>query len=264
MDDTTPGAAVSTDGPETQSPTVRARQAYQVFMLVLCIFALVALAVDRLFALGPDVHRLIQYADFGVCLVFLLDFAYSLATARDRRKYLLTWGWIDLLSSIPAVDTFRVGRGARIVRIFRILRGVKATRVVSTVVLERRAEAAFLAATLVSFLILLLASISIMNFEDGPEANIKGPEDALWWAFVTMTTVGYGDRFPVTSEGRLVGALLMVAGVGLFGTFSGFVASWFLAPTATQNRSEIEALREEIAALRQVIQTDRSSGPKGP
>ena len=65
-----------------------------------------------------------------------------------------------------------------------------------------------------------------------PEANIKGPEDAVWWAFVTMTTVGYGDRFPVTTEGRLAGALLMVAGVGLFGTFSGFIASWFLAPKA--------------------------------
>ena len=69
-----------------------------------------------------------------------------------------------------------------------------------------------------------------MSFEDVPEANIKGVEDAIWWAFVTITTVGYGDRFPVTSEGRLIGALLMTAGVGLFGTFSGFVASWFLAP----------------------------------
>jgi len=263
MDETTQDTAVSEDRPEPQSPSLRARQSYQIFMLALCVFALVALAVERLFDFGPDVSRLIQYADFGVCLVFLLDFAYSLATARNRRSYFLTWGWIDLLSSIPAVDAFRIGRAARILRIFRILRGVKATRVLSSVVLERRAESAFLAASLVSFLILLLASISIMSFEDVPEANIKGAEDALWWAFVTMTTVGYGDHFPVTSEGRLVGALLMVAGVGLFGTFSGFVASWFLAPKAAQSRSEIEALREEIAALRQVIQTDRSTGSKG-
>jgi voltage-gated potassium channel len=53
-------------------------------------------------------------------------------------------------------------------------------------------------------------------------------EDALWWAYVTITTVGYGDKFPVTSEGRLIAGFLMTAGVGLFGTFTGFVASWFV------------------------------------
>jgi voltage-gated potassium channel len=239
------------------------RQSYQLFMLVLCIFALVALAIDRLFHFGPDVDTLIQYVDFGVCLLFLLDFTYSLATAPNRTKYLLTWGWIDLLSSIPAVDVLRIGRAARIMRIFRILRGVKATRVLSAVVLERRAQSAFLAASLVTILVLFLASVSILGFEDVPEANIKGPQDALWWAFVTMTTVGYGDRYPVTSEGRLVGALLMVAGVGLFGTFSGFIASWFLAPKAAQNRSEIEALWDEVAALRKVIQKDSATAPRG-
>ena len=124
----------------------------------------------------------------------------------------------------------------------------------STALMERRAQSAFLAAALASLLLLVLGSAAIMNFEDLPEANIKGPEDALWWAFVTITTVGYGDRFPVTSEGRLVGALLMTAGVGLFGAFSGLFASWFLAPKAAENRSEIEALREEVAALRKAIE----------
>ena len=61
-----------------------------------------------------------------------------------------------------------------------------------------------------------------------PNSNIKDAEDALWWSFVTITTVGYGDRFPVTTEGRLVGAVLMICGVGLFGTFTGFIASWFM------------------------------------
>lgn len=242
--------------------------AYQLFMLVLCIFALVALAVDRFLDLSPDIDQLIQYADLGVCGLFLLDFVYSLSTAPNRWRYLLTWGWIDLLSSIPAVDVLRIGRAARIMRIFRLLRGVKATRVLSAALLERRAESAFLAASLVSLLVLVLASTAVMSFEDVPGANIKGPEDALWWAFVTMTTVGYGDRFPVTSEGRLVGALLMTAGVGLFGTFSGFIAAWFLAPKAAQNRDEIEAnrgeivaLQREIAALRAAIEKQRGAGP---
>jgi voltage-gated potassium channel len=245
---------------DTGRAPVERGQSYQLFMLALCVVALVLLAVDRLFDFSPDVRTLIQYGDFAVCILFFFDFLYTLATSANRTRYLVTWGWIDLLSSIPAVDVLRVGRAARILRIFRILRGVKATRVIASVVLERRAEGAFLAASLVSFLLLLLGSIAVLHFEDVPEANIKGPEDAVWWAFVTMTTVGYGDRFPVTSEGRLAGALLMVAGVGLFGTFSGFIASWFLAPRAAQNRSEIERLRDEVVALRQAIETKQKDG----
>ncbi len=105
-----------------------------------------------------------------------------------------------------------------------------------------------------TLLLVVVASAAIMSFEDVPQANIKGVEDALWWAVVTMTTVGYGDRYPVTSEGRLVGALLMIAGVGLFGTFSGFVASWFIAPRSREQESELELLRQEIAALRRAIE----------
>jgi len=61
-----------------------------------------------------------------------------------------------------------------------------------------------------------------------PESNIKTAGDAIWWAFVTITTVGYGDRFPVTSAGRIIAAFLMITGVALFGTFTGFVAAWFM------------------------------------
>jgi voltage-gated potassium channel len=62
------------------------------------------------------------------------------------------------------------------------------------------------------------------------EANIKTGGDALWWAYVTITTVGYGDKFPVTSLGRLIGVLVLTAGVGLFGVLTGFLANFFLAP----------------------------------
>lgn len=238
----------------TATPSAETKnQGYQLLMLSLCVFALVGLAADRFLSPGPEMARLIQHADFAVCVLFLLDFVYTFATARNRLRYTLTWGWIDLLSAIPAVDVLRIGRAARIMRIFRVLRGVKATRILSSAVLERRAQSAFMAASLVTVLLVVLASAAILSFEDVSDANIKTAEDAIWWAWVTVTTVGYGDRFPVTAEGRLVGALLMAAGVGLFGTFSGFIASWFLAPKTAENRSEIELLRHEIAELRKAI-----------
>ncbi len=204
------------------------RQSYQLFMLALCIFALVALAVDRLFGLPHLVDRLIQYADFAVCLLLFADFIYSLASAPTGSG--TSSPGVGLTCSRVSRPSMCFGSGVPLGSCVSLesFGGARRHASCRRRLLERRAELAFLAASLVSLLILLLASISILSFEDVPEANIKGPEDALWWAFVTMTTVGYGGRFPVTSEGRLVGGLLMIAGVGLFGTLSGFVASWFL------------------------------------
>jgi voltage-gated potassium channel len=123
---------------------------------------------------------------------------------------------------------------------------VRAAKVLSEFILYRRAQSAFLTALLVSLLLIVLAASAILQFETSSEANIRTPEDAVWWAVVTITTVGYGDKYPLSTEGRLMAALLMTAGVGLFGTFSGFVAAWFLAAPAAQ--AEV-AQEKETAAI---------------
>ncbi|MBM3452384.1 MAG: two pore domain potassium channel family protein [Bacteroidetes bacterium] len=74
----------------------------------------------------------------------------------------------------------------------------------------------------------MFSTIRILQVENDPKSNIKTAEDAIWWADVTITTVGYGDKFPVTSEGRIISAILMTTGVGLFGIFTAFVAPWFV------------------------------------
>lgn len=70
-----------------------------------------------------------------------------------------------------------------------------------------------------------------------------------------MTTVGYGDVFPVTAEGRAVAVVLMVGGVGLFGVLSGLLASWFVQPTTDTNNQELEALRGDVAELKTLLET---------
>lgn len=247
------------DGIMHSSPAVptpaadRRSQSYQLFMLALCLYAMGALAARSFLRLSSDTIQILEYADIGVCSLFLLDFLYSFFTAPDRWRYFYTWGWVDLASSIPAVPLLRFGRAARILRIFRVLRGVRATKLMVSLVLDRRAESAFLAAALVSLLLIVFSSIAVLEFESSTGGNITTPADALWWAIVTMTTVGYGDRYPITWEGRLVGGMLMTAGVGLFGIVSGFVASWFLAPRSKRQASATAELHEEVRALRQLV-----------
>jgi amino acid transporter len=79
---------------------------------------------------------------------------------------------------------------------------------------------------LVAVIVIFTAAIAELEFER-ETGNITTAEDALWWAITTITTVGYGDRYPTTIEGRLVAVGLMAVGVGLFGTLSGIAASWF-------------------------------------
>lgn len=231
----------------------RPARPYDLFMLALSLYALAVLAAETLLALRPETVEVLRYADTGVCVLFFADFVRSLVTAPNRRLYFMRWGWLDLLSSVPMVSQLRVGRIARVVRVFRVLRGVRATKTIANVVLRKRAEGVFLAAALLSILLTVFASIAILQFETAAESNIRTAGDALWWAFGTIATVGYGDRYPVSGEGRVLAAILMTAGVGLFGTFSGFVAAWFLAPSSEKTEGEFELLRKELAEVRAIL-----------
>jgi voltage-gated potassium channel len=251
------GVAISKERDMEDSPTRDGKHEsppYQVFMLALCVYVLAALGIEAVLKPDDQTRRLLTYADTGLCAVFLADFAWSLYRAENRLRYFLTWGWLDLLSSIPTFDLARWGRAARAARLIRVLRGVRATRTLLSVAIERRAQSALVAAALVSLLLVLGASLSILQVENAPESNIKSAEDALWWAVTTITTVGYGDRYPTTTEGRIVGGALMLAGVGLFGMLSGFLASWFVQPDVQHEGSEIAALRTEVARLSDLVE----------
>ena len=138
---------------------------YQIFMLVLCLYSLATLTIQAVVKLDAETRAILDYADNVVCLFFFIDFLRSLMLEDNRLRYMYTWGWIDLASSIPTVDLVRWGRAARVVRIFRVLRGLRATKMLATLVLEKRAESAFLTAGLVALLLVLASSISILQFE---------------------------------------------------------------------------------------------------
>ena len=186
---------------------------YLLFMLTLSLFTLGLLAIDALIRLDPRTREIIAALDDAVCLLFFLDFLVTFWRAEDRKAYFFKWGWLDLLSSVPMVDELRWGRVARVFRIFRILRGLRAAKLLAEVLVLKRTQSAMLSAALMSIMLVVFAAIAILQVETDPASNIRSAEDALWWSITTITTVGYGDRYPVTSEGRLLASAMMIAGL---------------------------------------------------
>lgn len=198
-----------------------------IMVLGLSIYVLGALLVDTLVKLPAEVSRTLEIIDNAICFFFLFEFCIRFYQAKNKLQF-MKWGWIDLLSSIPTLDIFRSGRTFRLIRLLRILRAFRSTKHLVNHIFKNKKEGTFSSVAIIAVLMVIFSAIAVLQVEDDPNSNIKTAEDAIWWAYVTVTTVGYGDRFPVTTAGRVIGAVLMTVGVGLFGTFTGFVASWFV------------------------------------
>lgn len=236
----------------------RVNLAYQVFMLFLCIYALLALSAETLLPESLQDRVLLDYVDYFICAVFFVDFLLNLAGAENKWRYLRTWGWIDLLSSVPSIEVLRIGRLARILRILRLLRALKVSRFLVGHLVRNRRQALLYGVVAVTFTMVVISSIAVLSFETVPGANIRTAGDALWWALCTITTVGYGDYYPVTWEGRAVAGLLMTVGVGIIGVISGWMVSLFTHRDFAREEGELESLRREIAEIKEMLrQRDR-------
>jgi len=198
-----------------------------ILVLVLSFYVLLSLLIDTFFKLPVQISRLLQILDDSICVFFLLEFCIRFYQAKNKLKF-MHWGWIDLVASIPTFSFLRVGRALRLIRLVRIFRAFRSMRHLVNHLFRNRAYGAFTTISVIAALMLIFSSIAILQVEHAPNSNIKTAEDAIWWAWCTVTGVGYGDLYPVTTEGKIIASLLMIAGLGLVGIFTGFVASWFL------------------------------------
>jgi len=247
-----------------QAPVLREHgNSYNIFILVLTLFSL-AVMVVLLMPLDDDTRQLL--------------------TLVGQR------GWLDLLGSIPSVGVFQLGallrlaRLSRLARIGKLLSGKNRKALVADVLHNRGQYATFIT-ILLAGMVLSVASVLVLQLESGdPDANIKTGGDAIWWGIVTITTVGYGDFYPVTFLGRLTGVSVMVAGIGIIGALASILASMLVspstpdaaaadaepaaapvaAPSAPAEPQATSAIVEELAALRAEIAALRASLPPEP
>ena len=270
MSASTPAAAAVPDRQDSN--------AYEMFILVLTVLSLALMVGLVLPRVNPATKQLLNVYDNIICVVFLFDFAMRLRRAPHKRDYFIgERGWLDLLGSIPSfgilgsgkyVSLFRLARLSRLARITRLLRGQSKKELVDDV-LENRGQYAVFITMLAALVVLVLASVLVLQFEGkDPNANIQTGGDALWWAWVTITTVGYGDFYPITTGGRLVGFFVMLTGIGIIGALASIFASLLVSPSEPPplgpdvSTTELQAIRAELAGLREQLAQDGSGEPR--
>ena len=212
---------------------------YEAFIALLSILSIINMGLVWLPGLGEPSKQVVSIFQAAITFIFLGDFIYRLFTAESKSHYFFrNWGWADLLACLPFL---RILRMFRIFRVYRLMRDV-GVQTIKEQLLYDRAGSVLYVTIFLGLLIIQTASVLVLNIEEAvPDANIVTPSDAIWWSYVTITTVGYGDQYPVTNLGRIVGVLLMTSGVALFGVFTSFLANAFLSPSKPKTEPESDA-----------------------
>lgn len=190
-----------------------------IIISLLSLFSIFLLTLTFFIPHDSEIYQLLSYFDFVLCFIFLLDFFTQFAKAENKWKYFYTIGWLDLLSSIPVIYEFRF---IRIFRVFRVLRIIKSTRLLVAFIKRNKATSLYGFIVFTAFVTLVITTTSVLYLEQNV-GNIKTAEDALWWSFVTITTVGYGDYYPVTGPGKLLASILIFCGIASFGAVISYV-----------------------------------------
>ena len=212
---TGPGPAA---GPEPPSRVERYERRSEVPMLVLAALFLVAYAVPVLVdEVDPTLRRWLLLVNSVVWLVFAGDLGLRLLLARRRVAYALR-NWYDVV--LVLVPPLRPLRLLRLLTVFKVMQRKGAGGLASRVGVY--VGAITTSAVLMGALLVLAAE------KDAPGASITTYPDALWWAVVTVTTVGYGDLYPVTTTGRIFAVPMMFVGIGLVGLVTASMAAWLV------------------------------------
>jgi voltage-gated potassium channel len=214
---------------QTEDGQVLLGMAWEIFVLGCAILSIVNLGL-LIVIRDANLTQIVGLMDTILIMIFALDFARRLRVASDDRAYFLQGkGWLDAVSIIPLL---RIARLLRIVRVAHVVRRMGGPEQALRAFFANRATGGLLLVFLIAIFVMEFGSLTMLWAEiDSPDANIKSGGDAVWYTIVTMSTVGYGDQYPVTELGRIIGSVVIIVGVGVFGTLTGFLANAFLAPS---------------------------------
>ena len=215
-----------------QESDTKPGRAFDFTVLFLIVFSIITLTVETLPDLPPMVQSALGISEFVVTVLFTIEYGLRVATSTKKANYVFSfYGVIDLVAILPfylslGVD-LRAIRAIRLLRVFRLFKLTRYNRAMerfAKAIVHTREEALiFLFAT---FILLYISSLGIYYFEhDAQPDTFKSVFHSMWWAVATLTTVGYGDVYPITLGGKVFTFVILMCGLGVVAVPAGLVAA---------------------------------------
>lgn len=222
----------------------RFNKAIDVPMLVLALALIPVLVLPAIVNLSGAAQSALDAVEWMIWAAFVFEYVANLYLVERRIAYIRSH-WFDLaIVALPLLRPLRLSRSARALRLLRAGRLVAVVMRVNHIFREIFLMHGVQYVLAIALLLLVVAAAAVRHFEDGAGGTITDFSQALWWAVTTVTTVGYGDTYPITPEGRGVAVFVMLLGIGLFGTLTASVATYF----ANSRQSESEATLDDVLA----------------
>ena len=230
----------------------KALRIYDFILVFLAVVSVGLIIAQERMDLTETEESFFGLADTTVWIIFVADYFTRFYFAADKKRYVKTH-IIELIAILPFDALFKGLRSFRLFRMFRSARALRALRLIRLVAYFGRAHqyaSRFLRRHNFQYVLfftvctILIGTAAVRYFEQ------MGFHDALWWALVTATTVGYGDISPSTAGGRVVAIILMLVGIGFISTLTGTIASFFVSPdTEEENKPRNEFLSLALRRL---------------
>lgn len=234
--------------------------AFDIATLLLSVIAIAIVSSLFFYPADSQLRALLVNLDTLICSIFILHFIVSAIRSPSIINY-IKQNWIDLVASIPMVEGLRF---LRFFHAYKLLRAVRRQRNIMRSLKDQQVESTIASILFTLLMIILLGSISILLVEqDQANGQIHSAGEALWWAIVTISTVGYGDFVPVSDAGRVIAGLMILTGVGFFGAVSGLMSALLLHGRSLKNaplehfireqRKEQHALKKQLNEIQQQL-----------
>jgi len=218
-------------------------------MLVLSVLMVPLILGPVLFDLSEELEDAFFVGDWVIWAIFALELGVKTYLAPARGRY-LKLHWFDvLIVAVPFLRPLRIIRSARALRVFRATRLIAFVSRATHSTRELLAEHGLQYILAVGVLIVAVCAGLMTLLERDGHGSINNFGDGIWWAMTTVTTVGYGDKFPVTPEGRGIAVFLMLVGITLFGLVTANIAAFLVKPTEEKDAATLDDVLEQLRRL---------------